>query len=1819
MRKQIPDKNTRQKVHVDREGESVDEFSQWIGQDEADTSPPDLSVRQRAGSDNGSLFSFIREAHLQEAQEFRRKGYNSQVPEVDPRLVTQLREALAAAKSRLCLQAHVRGPLGSLWLQQQMGQIEHFTGRFSGGRMQGWVNHELASKSRGQSGDNSLGSRRMAQSLVRRLESTLQTLIRVIHILRAIDSYSTPEKRRDLLVAELTGAFFSSDDNTVMQALGRMTAEVAGNAAWSSLMQARAAAWEAERPTTIRAMIETTRHEAEKANKKARELRGASQALFRDIAAYLQSLSGDFAKASINASQSTSPWIMPHVNDDDIAMPLSRSSPLSLRFKMDLAKKKEQGQVVLSVAKRYAYRSARIIRHGHTTKTPSKEPEHVIADSIIRSILWQWQQLAIKIQYASAALLSKVDELQKIEGMFLSDAVAHDRGNEQEGSDVSVSQPCEEDMDAQVRQWVNDRLEQEKPENQRAEKLAVLSQLLDIDIDHAQTILTRLGNTTESIQKVLERQWLDVNDMVEERFSVDVAHFLWATVDEMVVKFMPDLAKDLAAAAEELNNALLAAGNSARNFSEARTQADKAQLLATKVKESISAESARLTERPLDEHSRGSRLAKHWANLAKEQSLSNYPPLDAEQVFSSLKKQGLLAGTLSTGDPGGYLFATRLAGELENARNDELRLPMSPEQYAALEKGLVEYIVKWGQRRISRGLTRIVIELSFEQVLDTVTFNVSNLFRMPYKIIKASIKVPYNVNKVNNYTMPGHDKPYKAIYGLLGKKLKQLGFNLMTAPVPGVVKLVAGTEVSAGVILHNKHVESKENTISAVYQRVAEGNGSEKIKMDSLGGMIRDSVVDSAITAAFKGTSRALRRVSHPSPLQQKTDVKLSSDKREPSSDQASIRRKREVANVAPPPSHKWHHNIPADAKLQSEHFDVDHGIRYQSLSDVQKKQTYLHAIQFVLLKIENDESLPEKIRHEAYNARIGAHNVVTVDIEAYRLNNTFLIPDSPGSQTGVLVRLGSELPYYYIREGKDLSEDIKWAMPYEAYQTDRRIANYRHAFSNGINPATRGIEVLNRIRNGALKYNKYFNANNPNPMDIGSLSTLLANTIEADYNSKKMTIENKNLIHRAIAGAHIPESEVRITEEKYRLEITWERLTTAEYLKSFERPFATLSGEMQLISSSNKGETLQETELHVHQAEYIGSWLDATVGAITSLTPEGWVLNTAQSAAGIVADLTEGKDPDPLAVAGLILGCIPGGRIAAKVGKLTQIGGKVIKYGFMIGNKVVDLAIVGKSIKTAVETGEPLAIYQALLASGMSVKNSYDMTKSISSAINFRRSLEESASLEELEAINNNAPEYSLSPTISERTFRVGATEMHGKINNGEIEISLDNGETWKPGNKLHLLAYRLQNAGGISDIFSKKIVIGEHSFKYVKYDKNKLKEMKRIADTYTKIREKPSTERIERRQQDYIYGKQASNAVQYDEYNALSFNDKLELFIKDDTDTRIKGVLDVKINEDIKDINLYETAKGIKSWEASANKATDVVLAPQDIYLKGRTGECLPLVVLMGWALQSGQDKKLLKNLMDMYSCSDIGTEPLYNDLLVLHSDGNSSKFNGPEISNVNIDTLKNAESELFPTENSFVRFNSSKHVVLLSKVNNEGKIQYDFYDPNYGVAYFKKYKDMVAFFKKKIAVYGWQEGAIKLFRLDYSRALDIKVNRKDLNEIINGGIPKVYREEDVNLEGITPREGFYCPPGHLLVDKPYRHGDRSYIKVNDSFYQVDFDSMIDSWRVIDPREANWNKEAIPVKRNTDGEWVIRTDIKKINITRAPDMPGTSTQGGM
>lgn len=1548
---------------------NADETLQRSGQDEADAPRADereeITVRPGGGGAMNSAFSFIHEEHLQEAREFMRKGHNSQVPRVDPQLVETLREAMTDTRSRISLRKNVMKPFGSQWLLEQLRKIERLTDWLSEG-MQEWVEQAVPGKLVEDSGEVALESRRTAQSLVRRLESTLQTLLQIVYILRALDDHRTPERRLEMLVTELTSAFSPVDENVVMQALESVRAEAAGDENGYSLLQARAAAWETR--DSIGAMVQIARHEAEKANKKARDLSGAPQAFFSEIAAYLQSLSGELAKVSVKKIQSVTPLNIQRM-DDEAAVPSPHSETFTRWIRKSFVRKKLEFNTAVAEGEVLARRFARGIKNGNATVIKTKEPEKAITNSIIRSLLWQWQQPAIKIQDASWALLSKVNELKKIEGVFLTFPVAHNRVNETQGRAASAIRQGEDDVTAQVRQWVNDNLAQEKPEHQLPEKVAVLKQLLNGDIEYARRVLARQGETEESIHEGLKNQWRSVNAMLKTNLSLDAASSLWATVDKMVDKFMPDIARKLARASSALNDALLASEHHpACNFSQASTKANEAWLMAKEVKEKISAESARLTERPLDEYSRGSRLAKHWAKLARENNLSSYPPLSAKQIFSSLNRKALQQGILSAGDPEGYLFATRLASELDNARSDELRLPMSPEHYVALEKGFIEYVVKWGQRRFIHGGTRIVIELSFEQALDTVTFKLSSLARVPYKILKASIKIPYKINKVINYTMPGEDKPYKAVFSLLEKKLKQLGFSLVMSPVPGIFKLAVGAGVTAGAALYNLHTESREKTFSAVYQRVAGSQESEKIKMDSPWGMLFDAVTDASSMAVFKGGFRAW-------PLEKNEfDGNVVFDK-EPTDDSSSI-----IAEDAPP-------------QAQAEQIATGNdGSAWENMPVDEKD-----------LGPVNSPS-PSSLQQQAVIQPLPEHRAPT--------------------SGHVLVRRKRAPPGYYRQEPD--------RTPSPSYQKPDSI----------------------------------------------------------------------------------PDSGPSVTPIPYKLNVTLADKMPAEYLRSFARPFSTLSGQVQLISSATRGETVQETKLHVEQAEYIGSWIDVTTGALTSFTPTGWLLGTVQSVADITADLAEGNEPDPLAVASLIMGSIPGGRIAAKVGKFTRIGGKTVEYGVKLGNKVIDLTTMGESIKLAVETGEPLAIYQALLASGLSIDDSYSMARNMSSKLNIKKKMEESTSLTQLKGIQEYPPEKSM-PVLA---FKVGSTALLGKINNGEIEISRDNGATWERGSKLHLLAYRLQNAGGKRQLSragkKDKIVIREHTFEPIKYDKENFSEMMRIARTYDP--DPDSKGRRAKALQSYESGKSMKRAPEHGHYDSLPFDEKIKLFIHPDTDATTRGILAGKMNKTIKKINAYNAAEAAEAWKLSAKKATDVILVPQNIFLKGRPGVCLPAVILMGRAILNGQDRVLANKLMSIYSSSDIEADPLYKAMGNFHTKGSGANFSKLIFSGVNFSTLVSAESKLFTTESTFVRVDIPGYTMLISKVSKDGKVKYVFYDPNYGLAYFKSYRSMIKFFKKNIKQYNHPESLTHFYQLDYSRVSEVKINGRNLDEIIDGEIPQAYRQE-------------------------------------------------------------------------------------------------------
>ncbi|MGL5389088.1 MAG: hypothetical protein ACRDCA_25010 [Serratia sp. (in: enterobacteria)] len=304
--------------------------------------------------------------------------------------------------------------------------------------------------------------------------------------------------------------------------------------------------------------------------------------------------------------------------------------------------------------------------------------------------------------------------------------------------------------------------------------------------------------------------------------------------------------------------------------------------------------------------------------------------------------------------------------------------------------------------------------------------------------------------------------------------------------------------------------------------------------------------------------------------------------------------------------------------------------------------------------------------------------------------------------------------------------------------------------------------------------------------------------------------------------------------------------------------------------------------------------------------------------------------------------------------------------------------------------------------------------------------------------------------------------------------------------------------------------------------------------------------------------------------------------------TDVGLKGGgLQDLLNKMREPSPLYKKMKAADDWKKSANKATDVILVPQGIFLKGRPSESLSESVLMGWALQSGQDVRLAKKLMSVYSSSNVADNTLYKSIVDLHVDGKVSEFRLAVIPDVEISTLSDAESKLFLTENTSVRVDIPEHTMLLSRVNQEGKIKYVFYDPNYGLAYFDKYKDMSVFFKNKLEGYNTPWDSTQFYQLDYSILPRVKIKGRNLNEIINGEIPQLYKQTGVNLEGISPHEGVYRTPG-----------DKNYIKVNDDVYQVEWDQTVNTWRVFDPANTNHSRITVAVRRDANGEWFRHSD---------------------
>lgn len=720
---------------------------------------------------------------------------------------------------------------------------------------------------------------------------------------------------------------------------------------------------------------------------------------------------------------------------------------------------------------------------------------------------------------------------------------------------------------------------------------------------------------------------------------------------------------------------------------------------------------------------------------------------------------------------------------------------------------------------------------------------------------------------------------------------------------------------------------------------------------------------------------------------------------------------------------------------------------QYKKLSEDAKKCTYLQAINYSLEKIIESNSFPNDILHNAYLARIGKDAVTPVYIDGLKLANTFFIPDKPDAKKGILVNLNDDKNFY----------------TYTA------------------NPSDIPVEL-----SAGSNFENKFNGNNK-PMNIFNLSEHLYEVSKEKYNNEPHVNHNRHVLKKAIRGSKLSNKVVRVPEAEHRFRYTWAGKSFSEYLRIIAHPFSTLGGQGQIIVSAMNNDSIRETNEKVEKAENIGSWFDVTTGAVVSLTPAGVVLNVVQSAATIGADLVEGKTPDPLDTAGLLMSCFPSGKVAARVGKISKVGEKGVKYLMLIGEKTIDLADLGRSIKTAVDTGEPLAIYQALLASGMSVKNAYVTAKNMSSELKLGKTMEESASLEQLETIHNSPPEPSVSSTMQARTFKVGETEMLGRVNNGEIEISRDNGATWERGSKLHLLAYRLQNAGGRS----KSVQLNGRTYRNHNAVSNQAEELNSIKknkyDIYSLEPDSTATAAQQGSRRDFEAGKREYNYDEFSQFDSLNLSKKIEGLklgtLEGQTLThRQKGALWKKAHDQFWEDQARKQVIRGQEWVNSAKKnynATGGEVSPQGAYLRSKSeGECEPATILMARAQREGRGNELARSLTGLFDEPD---NALGASLGRLRS---QSGIKGEVMAGVRLSALETSERTLFPgstDEAISVRLELkdgdsgiNKHVVLLSRRKGDsGNYIYSFFDPNYGYVEFSKYNDMANFVKKRVQI--------------------------------------------------------------------------------------------------------------------------------------------------
>ncbi|MUK69389.1 hypothetical protein [Aliivibrio fischeri] len=471
-------------------------------------------------------------------------------------------------------------------------------------------------------------------------------------------------------------------------------------------------------------------------------------------------------------------------------------------------------------------------------KCKDKKTSQLISDSIVRSILWQLQQSMADLQQVAQPLLSSSKMLAQIKPPLpenfdnefkstfslspLMDILLHKRHLESPEMKMWTKQST-----------LNEILVKHVEQVKAAVKALETNERSDSPIDILAAFkLSFYKKATDLSNELISA--LDLSLAEQEEIN-NRCHDLLMVGDKPLLERM---AKTQFEVIELLNQAVGLATSSPCHFSQIKDFTERAILKSLLMKVRLAERSAQETGRDLDDTSRGARIAKHWAMiLAEKIEVSQALPSPGE-VLALINRYGLNEETHSSGDPKGALMATRLSAELARAQAGTLLPVMAPERYAKYEKDLVEFMVAWGQRRFTRGMT----EHMFELALSIPTTFMFNIFSPIYRLPLASLRIPYKVYKTKSLIMPGSDKPYKAIDMMVKKRMKQLGFHMVTSPMPTVMKTALGGVLAGAGYVYNKHVSGKEQTLDGIYEQVVNGEQSQQLRMDSMGALALRSV-----------------------------------------------------------------------------------------------------------------------------------------------------------------------------------------------------------------------------------------------------------------------------------------------------------------------------------------------------------------------------------------------------------------------------------------------------------------------------------------------------------------------------------------------------------------------------------------------------------------------------------------------------------------------------------------------------------------------------------------------------------------------------------------------------------------------------------------------------------------------------------------------------------------------------------------------------------------------------------------------------------------